>query len=172
MKATFQRLLPLLLFAFLLAQASTWHDFHFSKCEIEYQAKQQSLQISMQLFIDDLEVALKAQGHEALFLCSEKEAEEAETYLLDYLKANFQLKVNEQPTVYTYIGRDVSDDFAHVWCYFEVNDLEKLDNIQVKNSILTEIYEDQKNVVRIKGPDGKKGYLMLNQQNVMQELHF
>ena len=57
------------------------HDFHLSKCDIIYSTEEKAFQISLQLFIDDLEIALAAEGHENLGICTPNESDKAETII-------------------------------------------------------------------------------------------
>ena len=59
------------------------HDFHLSKCDIIYSAEEKAIQISLQLFIDDLELALAAEGHEDLGICTSKESDSADKIIHD-----------------------------------------------------------------------------------------
>ncbi len=161
-----------LLFMSLSIQANLPHEFHFSKCQIEYKTEEEAIQITMNLFIDDLEIALEKRGHKSLFLGSEREHPDATKYLLDYLQSSFQVAINDTEVTYDFIGKETSEDLSGLWCYFELTSIEELRSIDIKNATLTEIYDDQKNVVQVKGPYGKKGYFLLNKQNKTQRLEF
>lgn len=167
-----QQLILFLLPLFVGVHTSLPHEFHVSKCQIEYKSSEQALQISMQIFIDDLELALEGKGHKSLFLCSEKEAADAEVYLLEYLQETFQVQINNADRNYTFIGKETSDDLASIWCYFEITDIAELRHIWIRNSTLMEVFEDQKNIIHVKGPNSKKGYFLLNQQNKKQSIAF
>ena len=56
------------------------HDFHFSKCLLEYKPAEEILQVSWHIFLDDVEQAIENQGVEKLFLCTEREHEKGESY--------------------------------------------------------------------------------------------
>lgn len=136
------------------------HEFHVSKCMIEYSAPDQALQISMHIFIDDLEEALRRGGADKLFICTEKEAPTAEQYMLEYLHEHFKLAVNGQSYEYVFIGKEVSEDLQAVWCYLEITGLSSIESLTVTNDILLEAFEDQKNILNINGPNKKRGFLL------------
>ena len=144
----------------LLLSGTSLHEFHVSKCQIEYVGAEQSLQMSMHIFIDDLEEALRQRGKDQLYICTEKEAAEAETYLIDYLKNRILIKANGQKVDFNFVGKEISDDLAAVWCYLEVKGIEQLTELEVGNKLLQEVFDDQKNLISIIGPDGKKGYAL------------
>ena len=95
------------------------HDIHLSKCLLEVNESDEAVQISMHIFIDDLEEALRRQGADNLYICTEKEAEEAETHIFDYLQAQFRIELDGQEKAYEFIGKEPSEDLMGVWCYLE-----------------------------------------------------
>jgi len=161
----------------LLLLPSGWpevalHDFHVSKCLVEYNEEERALQVSMHLFIDDLEEALRLQGADKLFICTELEAADAETHIRRYLEAHFRLETNGEPVAFEFLGKEISDDLAAVWCYLEVTGVGRLDQLTVTNRILTEVYDDQKNIVSVFGPEEKKGLLLFQKGKDTESVQF
>lgn len=145
-------------FLFLLP-VNPAHDFHVSKCLMEYDEEAQSLQMSMHIFLDDLELALEQQGHDDLFLCTPRETVEAEQHLEAYLREHFKLIVNGEPRDYKYWGKEISDDLSAVWCYMEVENLTKVESLQLTYRILFDTYQDQKNLASLVLPGQEPGML-------------
>lgn len=163
----------------LLATFSTFekttleaHQFHVSKAQVEYSAESEALQISLHIFLDDLEFALEEKGASNLFLCSEREAENAEEMLQKYLSQQFQIKIDGTTQTYQYIGKEISEDLAAVWCYFEIPKITAPKSIEVTNEILMDLYDDQKNIVHIIGPDNAQGYFMFQKGNSTDKVEF
>lgn len=148
------------------------HEFHLGKCFIEYNEKEQALQISMHLFIDDLEEALRQQGADKLFICTEKEDPKAETYIYKYLQQKFTLQLEDQPIQYTFLGKEISEDLAAVWCYLEVEHLETIQKLYVKNNALMDAFEDQQNIIKIVGPNKKKSYFLFDNKSYEETIQF
>lgn len=148
------------------------HDFHVSKCLVEYNEAERALQVSMHIFIDDLEEALRRQGADQLFICTEREAADAETHLQRYLQQNFRLQANGAPVAYEFLGKEISDDLAAVWCYLEVTGVDRLEQLTVTNRILTEVYDDQKNIVSVFGPGDRKGLLLFQRGKDTESVQF
>ena len=149
------KLLSILLFFTLGINPSrvSNHDFHISKCLIEYSEEQSALQFSLHIFIDDLEEALRLQGADNLFICTEKENEEAEKYIIRYLHQRLQIELDDQMLQYNFIGKEISEDLAAVWCYLEIPKIQSPKKLMVSNSILMEVFDDQKNIVNIVAPN-------------------
>lgn len=148
------------------------HEFHISKCLIEYNEKEKALQVTLHLFIDDLEEALREQGADKLFICTEKESEKAEDYIYKYLQQKLEISLDEQTVNYTFIGKEMSEDMVAVWCYLELENVESFDKLYVKNRILLDTFDDQKNIISIVGPKKKKGYLLFNNAKNEETLEF
>ncbi len=140
--------------------AAEEHEFHLSKCQIDYSDSDQALQISLHLFIDDLEDALREQGADKLFICSDKEHEEAEMHLFQYIQQRLTLKVDNQAVTYEFIGKEPSEDLQAVWCYLEISSVAPPKRLDISNDLLMEIFDDQKNIVVVSGPGKKDGYFL------------
>ncbi|MCB9286713.1 MAG: hypothetical protein H6560_05290 [Lewinellaceae bacterium] len=148
------------------------HDFHVSKCLVEYNESEQALQMSLHLFIDDLEEALRRQGADKLFICTGKEDPQAEKYIYEYLQKHFAFKANGREVNYTFIGKEVSEDLAAVWCYLEITGISNLKTLQVSNSLLMDAFDDQKNLVSIAGPGKTQGLLLFQKGDTVKEAKF
>ncbi len=148
------------------------HEFHISKCLIEFNEKEKALQFTLHLFIDDLEEALRQQGADKLFICTDKEVEKAEEYIYKYLQQKLAISLEGQQMDYTFIGKEMSEDMVAVWCYLEIENVENIHQLHVKNSILLEAFDDQKNIISIIGPNKKKGYLLFNNAKNEETLEF
>lgn len=148
------------------------HEFHISKCQIKYSEESKALQISVHLFLDDLEEAMREQGADKMFLCTKKEHEKAEKYLYRYLQQRFKLIVNGQEVAFDFIGKEQSEDLQAVWCYLEVTNVSSFEKLALTNSLLMEIFEDQKNIVHIEAAGNKKGYFLLQKGQEHDEMTF
>lgn len=142
------------------------HEFHLSKCDIHYSKDDSALQISLRIFIDDLEAAIaQVLKEENLKLCTDKEIESADSIMVAYLKTTFKITVDENLSDLQYVGKEVSEDLLAVWCYFEIPDISPQENIQVENKILIETFEDQSNMVSMKYSKEKKEHFMFQKGN-------
>ncbi len=149
---------PFLFFLLIIPLMGFIHPFYFSLTQINHNPNTESLEITLKLFTTDIEDALEAQGTGSLFLGEEKEAKEADRYLSTYLEQNLKLKVNGEAVQYEYLGKEVELDV--VWCYLEVLSVPEVKEMEIKNTLLLDLYEEQQNVVQIKVGDQKKGALL------------
>ena len=135
------------------------HEFHVSKCLVKYSEKDQSLQISIHIFIDDFETALKDK-EDQLFLGTEREKSSADQFVENYLTEKLKIKVDGTDQSFEYIGKEISDDLQALWCYFEIENTNPNQKIEIENTVLMELFDDQKNIVSLKGPLQSKAYFL------------
>lgn len=155
-----------------LAAPATAHDFHISKGRIEYVAEQQELQITLHLFIDDLEKALEKAGAPRLFLATERESPQARTYVIDYLRRHFQLTIDGQAAPWEFVGYEASDDLSALWIYLQRDAPKPPAQLEVRYDVLTEVYADQKNMLNLLGPQQAREVLLFDRQRPRGKVDF
>lgn len=143
------------------------HEFYVSVCEIDYNEENKSLEIAIKLFTDDLELAIQEQGAIDFKIDDTKKAD---VYIAKYLKSGFQVKVDEVDLDYEFIGKEVSLDNV-TWCYVEVKEVTGVSSIEIKNALLTELFDDQKNMVHVRVNDKTKS-LILRKSELEGTLNF
>lgn len=125
------------------------HPFHVSVCEIEYRPTLRSLQITHRIFLDDLEQALqKETGKEDLDILEETDSLAIHKGIRDYLKENFAVSISGKTLPYQYLGGEIEEDV--MWCYVEITGVAPFTEMTVTNRILTEIFDDQENLVHVR----------------------
>lgn len=127
--------------------SATAHKFYVSNNIIEYNARTGIYEVTMKIFTDDLEKACSPNGA-ALFLGSEKEIANADYLIESYLMKNFKIKLNDQPVLMTYIGKEIDPELSQV--YFEFRFADAPTTISVTNTVLFEHFQDQKNIIDIR----------------------
>lgn len=158
----FLALLPLLAF-------TTAHKFYVSATDIEYNEENRSLQIISYLFTDDMENLLKTRYSEDLFLLKEGEHEQADQYLKKYFRDKLKISVNGKPRQFRFVGKEYDKDQLLV--YLEVEDVEPFTNISVENGVLTDLFPEQKNVVKVER-NGTIKSLLLSRNDQYGTLNF
>ena len=141
----------MILYAFLVAAplhfASWLHPMHVSVTEIEMDEKEKRLEIMMRVFVDDLELTLRRNFKQPELDVLEPKGQSLDQLMQDYLKTRFQISLDGKLQVVKYLGHE-RDHEAFIF-YVEVDKVKKWKSIQVQNSIITEIYDDQSNLVHV-----------------------
>jgi len=140
------------------------HKFYLSVTNIDYSEKDKALQITSRIFIDDFEKVLQERYDFEAKLATESESQDADAFIEKYLKAKFAVATNGKAVPYTFIGKKYDTDV--VVCYIEVPkiDLAEIESIQIENEILTDLFDEQQNIVHFK-IDGKKKSFVLVKSN-------
>lgn len=157
-KSLFLLILPLV--AFTVA-----HKFYVSVTNISYSEKDRSLQITSRIFIDDFEnVLLERYGIEAR-LATDKESKQASAYLEKYLRTKFLMFIDGEQIQYNFLGKKYDNDI--MICYLEIPEvtIEKIKSIAVQNELLTDLNDEQKNVVHFKIKGKKKSFVLMRDNN-------
>ena len=161
-----------LLWNFTIAESVEMHAFHISKTDMVFKPAEKSLQITMHIFIDDLELALEKQGQSKLFVGTEREKKDVNDLIFNYLQKNLSIQLNSKKTNYTWVGKEVTSDKQALWIYLEIKNIREVRNISVENRVLTELFTDQKNIVQVNIPTKKQGYFLLTKSKTLDSTSF
>jgi hypothetical protein len=141
----------MILYSILIAlpmQLAAWvHPMHVSVTEIEMNDKEKRLEVMMRVFVDDLEVTLRRNFKQPELDVLEPKGQSLDELMQSYLKPRFQVSLDGKAQVIKYLGHE-RDHEAFIF-YIEVEKVKKWKSIQVQNSIITEIYDDQSNLVHV-----------------------
>jgi hypothetical protein len=138
------------------------HAFHISISEIEYNSDKERIEVVQTIFIDDLEDALKKWSGEKVDLLNPVDMAELVAMIGRYLQDKFDLSVNGQLLAMDYLGAEIDGDVMYCYSSFPFN--EKPVKVKVNNSILTQLFTDQSNIIHITvGKETKN--LNLNSEN-------
>ncbi|MFY0604183.1 MAG: hypothetical protein JXQ93_09545 [Flavobacteriaceae bacterium] len=139
-----KRYLLLLLLPLLLS--FTTHKYYLSLTQIEYQKEKQSVQIILNVFIDDIETALNEIHSIDLQLSTEKELKNNDTYFKKYLQNNLSIKIDDGLKEIIYIGKEYEGD--NVFFYLEIEGIKSIKNLEIENSILVQHFPKQQNLIK------------------------
>jgi len=156
--------ISLILASFFLLSAfkSGAHEFYLSVTEIEYNNEEQSLQIITRVFIDDFQNVLNERYDADIQLSQEAEEGAVTEHISKYLDQKLRLKINGEELQLNYLGKEYDAD--QLVLYIEVENVAAFDEIEVTNEILTDLFDDQKNVVHVKVNNKTKSLLLMRQQ--------
>ena len=140
------------------------HPFHVSVCEIYHNAETKSLEISMKIFIDDLELAIRESGIVSFELLEVAEKNVDKIPLEYYLKNQFEISVNDKALELDFVGFEFDQDA--ILCYFEGKRVRKISSIKIKNAIITEVFDDQINLTHVQYNGEMKSLKAIKEQPI------
>jgi hypothetical protein len=132
---------------FLFVGLSVFHEYHVSVCDINFNTEKQLLEVTHRIFADDLENTLKMQNIH-LDVMNRNDYDVNDPYFEDYLKKHIKVKANTTNTSIVWLGHQVKSDL--IVCYYEVNVPKTIDKVHLSNTVLMELFRDQKNIVHWK----------------------
>jgi hypothetical protein len=131
-----------------------WHKYYVTITNVEMNNETQTFEASIKFIGHDLELVLESAGVPALYLGTAKENTNADEYLMKYISKHFEIKVDDKVVPFHFIGKEINnDDF--IYCYLESEKVNSPNKITFTNSLLTEKFEKQANILYLK-VDGKK----------------
>ncbi len=154
-------LLPLLSFSL--------HKYYVSLTEIEFKKDSQSVEIFMDVFIDDLEKVLDKEYNIDSQINYEDEIKDIDDYFKKYLNQNLNISINNKPKKYTFIGKEYDGNNVHF--YLEIENITSMNTIEVTNTMLLKYFYRQVNIIKIINNE-KKESLFFNQKKNNALLNF
>jgi hypothetical protein len=132
----------------VLAFITVFHPLHVSVTEIVFDTKEKELEIISRIFSDDLEKAIRlSKKQPELNLLEPGSGITTDQLIAEYLQARFKVTLNGKPQKWKYLGHEVEGDA--VLSYIQVEGVKKTEVIEVYNGVLTEVYNDQSNLVHV-----------------------
>jgi len=137
----------MMMFAFLSA-VLILHPIHVSVTEIAFDEKEKELEIVSRIFLDDLESAIReGKKQPELNLLEPGKGITTDQLISEYVQSRFKVSLNGKPQKIKYLGHEVESEA--IVCYVQVVNVKKFTTIEVLNSIITELHDDQSNLVHV-----------------------
>jgi hypothetical protein len=149
--------LIILLFAFLLLSFNL-HKIHVSLTNIVYKQEKKILQITTRLFIDDFENALNKKFNKTIELNTDRKTKNIDKLINEYISENLEIKLNSNNIKLQYLGKEYEQDIVYI--YFEIENINDFNKIEVKNTCLFELFDDQRNIIKIKTKNTQKTFFL------------
>jgi uncharacterized protein DUF6702 len=160
MKKVFQSFLPILLL-FVLGSFAL-HKFYVGIYQVNYVSKKKEIQITARIFTDDFEKALERKFKKKIYLATPKEISETNGYIKSYLEEKMQVKINNSAKDLKFLGKETEDNV--LICYLTIPVQGKITSIEIYNSVLTEIFPEQQNIVHTNVNGNKKSLLLTDSE--------
>ena len=141
------------------------HKFYVSVTNFKYIEEEQAFQITSRIFIDDLEAVLLERYGITSNLNTAKESKLTEEYIGKYFNTKFVIEINGKKAAYKFLGKRYENDV--VLCFLELPNIKLSDtkSISVQNEILTDLFDEQQNIVHFKWKGKKKSFVLIKQNN-------
>jgi len=160
------------LYIFILILSSVAHDYHMSKTEIHYKTEQKSLQFTVNLFIDDLTLAIESEYEvDSLRLFEKDEHVLSDSLINAYILKHLLVNIDDKEIMPSYIGKELNgEDLEGMRCYLEVEQQEFFQNIEVSNGLLMNTFSDQRNILSILVDKKSKAHHLLDNSDYKKSI--
>lgn len=130
------------------------HPFFISMTDINHNAKNKTLEISVRIFTDDFEKTLRKNCNCKVDLLKPVNKIETEKLVSNYIVKHLQIKVDAQPLTMNFVGYQQEE--GSIWNYFEVKNVSNFKKLELHNSLLHDYNESQVNMIHIKANGNEK----------------
>lgn len=124
------------------------HPLYISVMEMEYNAKDKTLEISCKVFTDDFEKAIAKANNQPVDLYKPKDKALLEKQISTYLQQHIGIKVNGKSLNMQFVGHELEEQST--WSFFQINNVNTPPaRVEVHSTIFYELYDKQINIMHV-----------------------
>ena len=136
------------------------HKYYVSVTEVYI--KPEKLEIIIRTFPDDIENVLKDTYH----INADISKKQTRKLLQEYIHSHFLINVDNQSINYQYAGMTMEDEFLVI--LLEAHLDKTPEKISIKNTILQDMFDEQKNIVHFFYKNDKASFILVKQNPVAE----
>jgi hypothetical protein len=123
------------------------HPIHVSTTSIEYNKQDNKVEVICTIFTDDFEAALVKQYSKKTDLNRADMHTAMDVLVKSYINSHLQLKTGTQAMKLNYVGFEINKEATDV--YFESDKTAVFKKIDIDDSLLYNLFDDQINIVHV-----------------------
>jgi tRNA(Leu) C34 or U34 (ribose-2'-O)-methylase TrmL len=153
----------IVLFAFAMTLMSmAVHKYYVAVFQMNYMPAKKEIQMTSRIFIDDLEAAFLKKYKKHFYIGSATEVADTDEYIKKYIADKLHIKVNGKEKSIKFLGKETEEDI--LICYFTLPAENAVKSINVSNTVLLDMFDDQQNIVHANVKGNKKSLLLTNSE--------
>ena len=126
--------------------AAAAHKYYTSLAQVEYNAEEKTVEVTLRVFADDLELALTRRAGREVSLDRTKDADRL---VLAYLRDTFKIRNRDgEAKALKWVGMELRAGVA--WLYVEAEMPEGLAGARLRDHVLFELFAEQVNTVSVR----------------------
>jgi hypothetical protein len=142
------------------------HKFYLSVSKVNYSVEDKALQMVSRVFIDDIELAINQRYGIVLALDTEAEQKSMTQQTISrYLSRMLQLRVNNELVESHLVGYTYEADQILLLVEFKDITFSTTTNMEFQNRLLTDVFEEQQNLVHFTLPNFKKSVVLSRERD-------
>ena len=123
------------------------HPFYVCVTEINHNAVDKTLEISCKIFADDFEKVLTQKNKSVVSISQPKDKAALDKLINLYIKSHLSFKADSKQVNFSYLGFEKEDDA--VYCYLQVDNISAVKKIDVVNTMLHDLNNNQINIMHV-----------------------
>lgn len=139
------------------------HKFYLSVTQMEFDADKNRITAISRVFVDDLEETLRQRYDVQLALGTDREDEKASFYIRRYVEQKLTVEINNVPLEFSFAGFTYQNDQIVLLSEFSIIDSDDYE-IKVTNTIITDVYSDQQNLVHFRMNQKKQSEVLTKER--------
>lgn len=143
--------------ALMLFSAFAAHKFYVSIYQINFAEDKKMLQITSRIFVDDLNKVLTDKYKTKVNFGEPSESTRDLELLKKYVAERFLIKINGKSKTINLANKEMEGNV--LVCYYNVKDVTKIKQLDIDNSMLLELNDEQQNIVHTQIKGIKKSFL-------------
>lgn len=143
--------------------AFTAHKFYISIYQIHHVPEKKRLEITSRIFIDDLNKALQLKYNKTTHVGESEETPEDAALMHQYLSDCFTIKINGTKKTFVFVSKELENNV--IIGYYKINDVAKVNSLEIKNTGLMEVFADQQNIIQVNCNAKKQSLLLTAEKN-------
>jgi hypothetical protein len=150
----------------LTAFIALLHPFYVSVIEIEHNAKESTMEISVRTFTPDLEERIEKELNIKLDLGDPKQKTKAEEAIHKYVQKKLGVTVNGMKGKLDFIGYEIQKEST--WSYYEIKNVKDCKKVLIFCEILFGIDPQQINIIHLKANGQRKSFELAAPKNTTE----
>ncbi|KLT64069.1 hypothetical protein AB669_18575 [Pedobacter sp. BMA] len=134
-------------FLFFGLAKSDKHPLHVSTTEVNFNAKEKSLEISCRVFSDDFESILAKNYKQKTDLSNPAMKAAMDELVKKYILTHLSVNANGKSVKMSYLGFEMDHEATNI--YLEVAKVSAVKSMEVTNTMLYDIFDDQMSIVHL-----------------------
>jgi hypothetical protein len=159
------RIISLFFLTLITISCFALHKFYVSTTSIKYIPEDRSLQITAQVFTDDFEFTLQ-KITSGIKLNPDNKVEMVDSLIKKYFKKNLVFKFKDSILQFDYLGKIYRNDL--LVAYLEILLDSTITNFDVKNTLLFDFTDDQKNILHFRSRGRRKSFLSVSSRHTFE----
>ncbi|MBX2931520.1 MAG: hypothetical protein KF781_06195 [Chitinophagaceae bacterium] len=144
----------------LIGCVALLHPFYVSKIELNHNVQDKSVEISIRVFTDDMELTLENYGNTSIDIMHPKNPALVDSLLKKYIQEKLKISIDNHYKQLDYVGFEINKE--SVWVYMEIPNIATLQKVTIFCNFLYDYKQEQINIFQVKANGKDKSYKLEN----------